>query len=547
VQNELDVLKTTDILATFNLPANSTTFNDTSFIVYGAKSGLHSGAISYDSVTRTATFEPTVSFFDGELITTLLTKEIQASSGVNLRGFSWNFSIEVTTLSNGTFTNRQNYSAGSEPRGMCAADLDNDRDIDLAITCSDYPNPGQIAVLLNNGNGTFAAPAYYTVDQDPISVFAADLDNDEDIDLAVAHNQPGSSHLVILKNNGNGTFSLFANYAPAILGQAVSGGDFDADGDVDLIMTDGWGSGNNVRVMINNGNGSFSGPYTYSAGAGARGVIVADVENDGDMDIIVANSSNDNVSILLNRGNATFPGLVNYSVGDNPTSLYSNDLNEDNYIDIVTANYSGDDVSVILNNGNGTFSGPVSYPTGNFSRFITGGDFDGDKDIDLAVSANGADSVAVLLNNGDGTYSNAALYEVGDSPWVVDAADFDLDGDLDLGCANHNTNDVTIWFNSGLGLAEIEHSKILPFLRIQPNPFKEKVSISYQVNQPEDVKLKIFDVTGRLITSHQPPVTSHCFVWEGRDNLGKQVSPGVYFIRLETDDFKQIEKVTRSR
>jgi flagellar hook assembly protein FlgD len=71
--------------------------------------------------------------------------------------------------------------------------------------------------------------------------------------------------------------------------------------------------------------------------------------------------------------------------------------------------------------------------------------------------------------------------------------------------------------------------------------------ISYQINQPEDIKLKIYDATGRLVTSHKLPVASHCFIWDGRDNIGRSVSPGVYFIRLETDDFKQIEKVIRSR
>jgi len=547
-QNKLAVPKSTSVSASFNLSINPSTLNDTTFIIYGAKSGLHSGTISYDSAIRTATFDPSTNFMEGELVTVLLTKEIQAISSVKLRGFSLSFTVEITTSSNGTFNSRQNYSAGAEPRGMCAADFDSDGDIDLAITNSNYPNPGQIAVLLNNGNGIFSAPSFYTVMQDPMSVFASDLDADGDIDLAVAHNQPGTSYLVILKNNGNATFNQFASYAPAILGIDVSGGDFDADGDVDLVMTDGWGSGNNVHVMLNNGNGSFSGPYTYSAGASANCVMVRDVENDGDLDIIVANGSNNNISVLLNRGNGTFPELTNYPVGNTPDGIYGNDFNDDGYIDIATANYSSGNVTVILNNGDGTFSNPLSYPTGSYTRFINGGDFDGDGDIDLTTTANGSDSIAVLLNNGNGTFARAVAYNVGDSPWGIDAADFDRDGDMDIACANWGMNNVTIWFNSGVGgIEENRQVKILPFLRIQPNPFREKIAISYQINQPGDIKLRIYDATGRLVTSLKSQGTSNSLVWDGRDNIGRQVSPGVYFIRLETDDFKQVEKVIRSR
>jgi hypothetical protein len=130
---------------------------------------------------------------------------------------------------------------------------------------------------------------------------------------------------------------------------------------------------------------------------------------------------------------------------------------------------------------------------------------------------------------------------------------------MDIACTNFGTNNVTVWFNSGVGgLAESQHSRILPFLRIQPNPFHDKVAISYQTNQPGNIKLKIYDASGRLVTNLQQlnskspasvarRTTNNCVVWDGRDNIGRQVSPGVYFIRLETDNFKQIEKVIRSR
>jgi hypothetical protein len=328
---------------------------------------------------------------------------------------------------------------------MYAGDFDGDGDIDIAVTS----NLGVVSVLLNNGDGTFASAANYALGQSwPIGLYGADLDGDGDIDLATAHNEPGTSHLVILKNNGSGVFSLFATYTPAVLGQDVCGGDLDADGDIDLIMGDSWGTNPCVLVMLNNGNGSFTGPYAFSTGLHTRGLQARDLDNDGDIDIAVADNG-PSISVLMNDGNANFPVLANYPIGDNPSGLYINDLNDDGFADIAAASYSGDNVKVILNNGDGTFGGALSYATGSNTRKIHGGDFDGDGDIDLTVSINGADTVSVILNNGDGTFGNLGKYEVEQTPWGIQAADFDLDGDIDIGCANYTSDNVTILLNSG--------------------------------------------------------------------------------------------------
>jgi hypothetical protein len=429
---------------------------------------------------------------------------------------------------------------------MYAADFDVDGDIDIASTS----NPNSVAILLNNGDGTFSSPAYTTVEGDPIALFGADLDSDGDIDLASAHNEPGTSHLVILKNNGSGVFTVFATYAPAILGQNISGADFDADGDVDLVITDGWGSGDNVRVMFNNGNGTFSGPYTYSAGTWARGAIALDVDNDGDIDIGVSNAGNNDISILLNDGEGSFVDLANYPVGDNPTAIYGNDFDADGYIDLASANYSDNNITVILNNGDGTFAGPTGYMTGTYTRFIHGGDFDGDGDIDLAASVNGGDSVSVILNNGDGTFSDCTQYGVGNSPWGIQSADFNLDGALDIACVNYNSNNVTILRNMVVGVEESQPFNTSPFLSIFPNPFRDKVNIQYYIGSgARGIELKIYDATGRLIKrfNHLTTQSLNQIVWDGTDNLNREVPNGVYFCRVKSSDLTFTKQIVLIR
>ncbi len=535
-QNKLDVSKSTDVAATFNIEVDAATINDTSYVVYGVQSGPHQGTISYSSVTSTATFDPDVDFIDGEVVNACLTQEIQALIGVYLKGFVWNFTTEVSTPSDGSFGSPLNFPVGNQPRGMFAGDFDADGDVDIAATS----NPSSIAILLNDGSGVFSAPSYTAVQNDPVALFGADLDRDGDLDLVSAHNEPGTSHLVVLKNDGSGVFTVFATYAPAILGQHVSGGDFDADGDVDVVMTDGWGSSDNVRVMINNGSGSLSGPYTYSAGTWARGVVVNDVENDGDLDLAITNSGNDNISVLHNDGDGIFSDLANFSVGESPTSMFANDFNGDGFIDIATANYGGGNVTVILNDGDGTFSAAVAYQTGSQTRYINGGDFDGDGDIDLAASINGVDTVAVLLNNGSGTFTDLSTYQVGTNPWGIQPADYDVDGDLEIACSDYSSSTVTVLYNTGTGITEDKSMNVVSFLKIYPNPFCDIVNIEFQIDRQEalaeEVNLKIFDIAGRLVSeftvSSNSNLVSGRIRWNGTDNLDRKVPNGVFFCHL---------------
>jgi len=548
-QFQIDAQKSTNVTAAFNTDLNVSTLDSTSFLVLGTQSGPHFGTISYDGDSLTATLDPYSDFIDGEIVTAILTKDIQATTSVYLQGFTWNFTTEITTPSSGTFENAINYGAGTEPRGMFVGDLDFDGDVDIVTVLSNYPNPGVLVVLLNNGDGTFGSPSSYSLGAaDPLSVFGADLDGDGDIDMATAHNEPGTSHLVIMKNNGNGVFSLYASYAPAVLGQDISGGDFDLDGDIDLVMGDSWGTNPCVLVMVNNGSGNFSGPYAYSTGLHTRGLAAADVENDGDIDIIVSDNAS-SISILLNDGNGNFPTLAVYQTESNPNGLYVNDLNGDGYTDIAAASYSGDNVQVLLNNGDGSFGSASSYNTGSSTRRITGGDFDGDGDIDLSVSVNGADSVSVIFNNGNGTYTSLTKYHVGDNPWGIKSADFDLDGDLDLACANFNSNTVSVLLNTGTEVSENPKDSIhKPFLKVYPNPFTDRVDVRFSIGLKKgNNELKIYDVSGRLVRSFSIPtdysVLHTTLMWDGKDSKGKMVPSGIYFCKLKTSKKTMTRKI----
>ncbi|MEP7126450.1 MAG: VCBS repeat-containing protein, partial [Byssovorax sp.] len=139
-------------------------------------------------------------------------------------------------------------SVGSQPNSVAAADLNGDGKTDLAVA-----NTTNVSVLLNQGNGTFAA-INYAAGSNPTSVVAADLNGDGKADLAIANK--GSGNVSVLLNLGNGTFAAAVNYAAGSNAASVAAVDLNGDGKPDLAVTNS-GSGN-VSVLLNLGNGTFA-------------------------------------------------------------------------------------------------------------------------------------------------------------------------------------------------------------------------------------------------------------------------------------------------
>jgi len=446
-QYELNVVQNTSVTAAFNIAIDESSINSSTVFLCGMQSGPHVCLIGYDNISQTVTLDPYGDFVDGEMVTVSLTKEIQASNGIYFQGYSWSFRIDICMPSTGNMGGLRTFATGAEPRGVYAADYDLDGDIDLAISSSNYPFPGQIAILMNQEYGNFARPVLYSLSEaDPFKILACDINGDGDVDLAIVHNEPGTSHLSVLTNKGDGTFLPAGTYVIAILGKDLCGSDFDADGDIDLVVTDGFGSSNNVRILWNNGDGSFGNMQTYTAGGWAGEVIAEDVDNDGDMDMIVAGEYDKNVVVFYNDGYGTFPTILNYSTGNSTSRLFGDDLNGDGWVDLVGG--GRDHVSIILNNGDGTYGNPTTNSLTNTIWSVVGGDIDGDGDIDIAASLVDSYEIWILLNNGNGVFNDERLYAVGDCPTGVQLADFDLDGDLDLCSAIYNEDQVYVLYNN---------------------------------------------------------------------------------------------------
>src|SRR5438445_7362816 len=176
----------------------------------------------------------------------------------------------------------------------------------------------------------------------------------------------------------------------------------------------------------------FQSAVSYTVGTAPRAVASGDFNDDGKMDLAVANSGNPsvgddgNVSILLGNGDGTFQAASNITAGKNPFAIAAADFNGDGRADLVLIDSSG--VGLLLGNGDGTF-GPVTYfPTANGPVSLAVADFDGDNKPDLVVAAS---SLSVLLGNGDGTFQTHVDYS-GSGAGSVVIADVNGDGKVDI-------------------------------------------------------------------------------------------------------------------
>jgi hypothetical protein len=388
--------------------------------------------------------------------------------------------------------------------GVCLLDYDNDGDLDIYFT-QGAPLPGWKGTqpltnrLYQNNNGQWIDVTDEAGVEDSsysIGCACGDVDNDGDTDLYVTNF--GSDVFYI--NNGDGTFlnrTRSSGFTNQLWSSSAAFFDGDNDGWLDLYVTNyveysidknPWcgeqRSGHRAycdpdvfkgipdQYFHNNGDGTFT-DWTERAGIGndrgkGLGVVAGDYDNDGDMDLYVANDKVMNL-LYVNNGEGMFSEEALFSgIGFNENGRAEagmgvdfGDVNRDGWLDLFVTNFSGESNTLYMNDQNGsftdkTFSAGLGQPSlellGFGTKFVDI-NLDGWLDI-FIVNGHVIDNIAlfnkdyshaqrkqIFINQGDGTYEENKSANALNKKSVGRGAafgDVDNDGDIDIVISNNN-------------------------------------------------------------------------------------------------------------
>ncbi len=320
----------------------------------------------------------------------------------------------------GTFQAPRFLVAGNYPRSIAVADFNRDGKLDMAVANESPSEGGSISIFLGNGDGTFQAPAYLESGVYPASVVAADFDGDGFVDLAVANSQQfqttppfANGSVSVLRGNGDGSFLAPVFYRAGVVPIFLTVADFNGDGKPDVAAADFDGTA--VAVLLNNGDGTLAAPEFLAAGRGPFSVASADLDGNGTADLVCANGSDSStggsVSVSLGAGDGTFGPTTYMAAGQGVGFVGTGDFNNDGKVDLAVANDGGSgqgNVAILFGNGDGTFQSPFFITAGQHPTALTVGDFNRDGNQDLAVVNSGRyplrGTITILLGDGAGGF-----------------------------------------------------------------------------------------------------------------------------------------------
>ncbi|HVK07973.1 MAG TPA: VCBS repeat-containing protein [Gemmataceae bacterium] len=394
-------------------------------------------------------------------------------TSVALADFNGDSQLDIATVSGGfghlninlntgggTFGPTANFETGFCANAVTTGDFNHDGKADVAVACV-FPSGDGVSVLIGTGDGTFVtrpnlpgAPVpyvnYNAGNQTPGYITTGDLDGDGNLDLVTANyastGQFANNSISLLPGRPDGTFGKARVYYGGAAPKSVVVGDFDGDGNADVVSADSDQDDGTISMLRGRGDGTLRAaeglPVSQPGPA-----VPADYNGDGRADLAVVTSEG------LYKGLTVFPGLGDGLFGpgvQTPAVAMAGaataaDFNGDGNPDLAVTGSAG--VSILLNDGTGTFAPPVAYAAGGINNWVSTGDFNGDGAVDLAVGY--SNGMSVLLGNGNGTFAAATPVTAGGGVNYI-AVD-DLNGDTVPDLAVVNTSDVTVVFGNGNG------------------------------------------------------------------------------------------------
>lgn len=289
------------------------------------------------------------------------------------------------------------------PQVLHLADINDDGLDDLLAVDRDRD---RLYLLRSTGDGQFAEPVSLRTPGGPLAVATGDFNGDGDLDIVTVNSIAGS--VSVFLGDGSGNFSEGARrdsaVGSAVLGVAV--GEFDDDDFEDLAVL----GPDNVYMMRSSGNGSFarfspSSFRTRSSNNTSFAIATADFDNDGLLDLALTNRNDAQVAVFRGTGPGTFTPTGLFNVGSEVTGIAVADFDGDSSEDIVTVDPNFGALTVegqlLRSRGDATFDDAESFTTVEVAYAVVAFDVDNDGKVDLAITSRQESQIALLCQPSD--------------------------------------------------------------------------------------------------------------------------------------------------
>jgi hypothetical protein len=455
----------------------------------------------------------------------------------------------VPVLATPTFAPFVSYPASPFARELRIADLNRDANPDVVVgTIDDSEN---VTVYFNDRNGGFSTlPPFldvYPMSGDVRDIQFGDFDDDGDVDVVVAWGD-WSGGVTALANLGDGTLVPATTHFQETRTIAAGFWNVDGTGLADIAVLSFQPSDLLRTYVDDNGHGTWEpGPTSFCGAEVDWATAFGDVSGDGVADIVtIVHGSGHTFYATLVATEEGLPSdfILTLAESGSAEALAIGDLDGDGRGEVV-ASYAGTTNHVSIHRV--TASGHLELATTiamDGPQDLAIGDLDRDGLPDLAIERYRVGQIEIWRNLGNMEFEFATALEAD----VVHAIG-DINGDLVNDLITTGSGELRIAINTTLGPADVAPAQAGLALAIAPNPVRSAPSrIQLEMPHAGRARVGVLDLAGRMVrTVHEGdlPAGRSSFAWDGADSHGAALAPGVYVLRAETPAGSRAVRIAR--